>query len=778
MPKRLASRKVLPLLAAVVLPCCGDAAQQQPPIVRVKVTILGITAEVDALKASVSLEDKPLDKSPQTYNNNHNVLWIELAPKTTGRLSVSIDALRGGCKIETAKNDIQLAGDSYYELSLPLNVLPNTICTLTIEKTGAGYISTNLPGIDCGNVCSAEYQLGTSVTITARPDIPTFPPTWSSLCKGKTSTCVLAINGPTTVTVNFLPKVCTETGWCWENPIPQGNSLLSAWVAPDQTAFAVGESGTAIQWNGYGWLALPTGLSRRLYGVWGLSSTDAWAIGEQGTALHWKGSGWTATPSNTTSTLMDLWGANSTDVWAVGDLSTIIHWDGSNWTPTAYSTTDIKGIWGSGSNDVWAVTASSIPNGSVLRWNGSKWSDVTPLSVFDNYYSVWGSGPSDVLVSGVKTIYRWNGTTWNTLNVPMVKNFVSSLWGTGVNNIYAVADGNSILRWQGASWSNVYTSPSGNISRLIGSGPNDIWAVGDNGLSIHWDGSSWTQNGNDVSMQPTPVQLQSGCGTGPDDAWIVGSQGSVFHWNGTALQRSANVPTSNDLYAVWCAPPSLPGTPTDSVWAVGANGTIILWNGFAWSSVQGADNTTSLRAVIGNTATDVWISGSGGTVLRWDGTKLNRIATTSTAFYDLSALQGNRLYVAQSSSATIDTYDGASWSTLPNAAPCAITAMAVAGNSFFVGGSVNGKISPGCVRHYNGTIWLDDYNPTNQVRRLASRGNNDLWVETLDSLTAWNGMIWKPIDIRTNTRLASIFTSGANDIFLIGATGAVLHSRQ
>ncbi|MBW2731544.1 MAG: hypothetical protein JRH20_04070 [Deltaproteobacteria bacterium] len=46
--------------------------------------------------------------------------------------------------------------------------------------------------------------------------------------------------------------VCSADGWCWENPMPQGNDLLAVW-ARNSRVLAVGRAGTVLSFNGYAW---------------------------------------------------------------------------------------------------------------------------------------------------------------------------------------------------------------------------------------------------------------------------------------------------------------------------------------------------------------------------------------------------------------------------------------------------------------------------------------------------------------------------------------------
>src|SRR6185503_17543888 len=87
-------------------------------------------------------------------------------------------------------------------------------------------------------------------------------------------------------------------------------------------------------WNGTAWEVPPspeiTGL---VFDVWVNARDDAWAAGEGGMLMHWDGASWTTVPLETTVSLLGLWGTARDDVWVVGDKRTVLHFDGAAWTP-------------------------------------------------------------------------------------------------------------------------------------------------------------------------------------------------------------------------------------------------------------------------------------------------------------------------------------------------------------------------------------------------------------------------------------------------------------
>ncbi|CAK0775632.1 hypothetical protein CCP4SC76_6060002 [Gammaproteobacteria bacterium] len=69
---------------------------------------------------------------------------------------------------------------------------------LTVAKSGTGTVTSNPVGIDCGSACSASFNSGANVTLTASPASGTF----SGGCTG-TGTCTVTMDAAKTVTVTF-----------------------------------------------------------------------------------------------------------------------------------------------------------------------------------------------------------------------------------------------------------------------------------------------------------------------------------------------------------------------------------------------------------------------------------------------------------------------------------------------------------------------------------------------------------------------------------------------
>jgi hypothetical protein len=78
---------------------------------------------------------------------------------------------------------------------------------LTVTKTGllGGVVTSSPPGINCGATCSAAYDSGAVVTLTATPVLLSIFTGWSGCDSVSGTTCTVTMSRARSVTANFLP---------------------------------------------------------------------------------------------------------------------------------------------------------------------------------------------------------------------------------------------------------------------------------------------------------------------------------------------------------------------------------------------------------------------------------------------------------------------------------------------------------------------------------------------------------------------------------------------
>ncbi|HUA47170.1 MAG TPA: hypothetical protein VMA77_18185, partial [Solirubrobacteraceae bacterium] len=185
--------------------------------------------------------------------------------------------------------------------------------------------------------------------------------------------------------VTALPLASTLAPW----PEANRNPLLSVALPPGQSttdtpgALAVGLNGTALHYDASaGWQVDPTPVQTHhieLTGVAFASPSLAFAVGQVGTILRWDGTSWTEDPQSvqvTTATLNAVAFGSDGQGWAVGGFGTILHYDGSSWSTEQIdsqdSSADITSVAVAG-EDVFAIAGGNL----VMRTPGGVWQRVT-----------------------------------------------------------------------------------------------------------------------------------------------------------------------------------------------------------------------------------------------------------------------------------------------------------------------------------------------------------------------------------------------------------------
>ncbi len=160
-------------------------------------------------------------------------------------------------------------------------------------------------------------------------------------------------------------------------PLPDRSPLTSVALPPgsqetigESGAVAVGFAGTALSYSaGAGWLDQPAPPRARhinLLDVAFAGPSSAFAVGQFGVILHWNGTAWSEDPQSislTQSQLNAVAFASSGEGWAVGGNGTILHYDGHSWSiespPAVDSGVDITSVAVAGSS-AFAVAAGNL----------------------------------------------------------------------------------------------------------------------------------------------------------------------------------------------------------------------------------------------------------------------------------------------------------------------------------------------------------------------------------------------------------------------------------
>jgi len=132
---------------------------------------------------------------------------------------------------------------------------------------------------------------------------------------------------------------------------------------------------------------------------------------------------------------------------------------------------------------------------------------------------------------------------WSSMESGTANN-LNSIWGTATDNIYAVGDSGTILKYN-VTWSTI-SSTGDNLNGIWGSAYNDIYVVGDNGTILHYDGNNWSA----ITPKPTLNNLNSIWVGSSTNILAAGDSGTILYSDGTDWHE-IEIYTTNDLRCIF-----------------------------------------------------------------------------------------------------------------------------------------------------------------------------------------------------------------------------------
>jgi hypothetical protein len=324
----------------------------------------------------------------------------------------------------------------------------------------------------------------------------------------------------------------------------------------------------------------PGATENELDGMRALGPCNVWAVGfyqnvANGQILslaeHWNGTAWKAVPTPNPGTSSNFLRAvsafSASNVWAVGNADNntlILHWNGTAWAQMPSPSPGAGGNFLNGvdvvsATSAWAVgevsDASFTQKTLILRWNGTKWSQVpSPAPGTDSRLDAvtvtsasyaWAVGSFSTGTTGKTLILHWNGTKWVQAVSPNPSGTVtemdlagaaatsaSNAWAVGTYNTSTSTSQNIIIeRWNGTAWKLVPSPDPGPEPFLFGvaaASASDAWAVGSydagasqNTMIAHWNGAAWK-----LVPSPSPGSsasfLRAVTATSASNVWAAG----------------------------------------------------------------------------------------------------------------------------------------------------------------------------------------------------------------------------------------------------------------
>ena len=157
-----------------------------------------------------------------------------------------------------------------------------------------------------------------------------------------------------------------DTGWVWQNPLPQGNELTDVCFVDASHGWAVGLFGTILATSdgGVTWTSQASGTYQTLYTVCFVDTSHGWAAGYQGTILSTTDGGATWIPYTgdadyTRTPIFDVAFVDALHGWAVtessGDTILATSDGGATWTEKSVPYGRLRALAFADAMHGWAV---------------------------------------------------------------------------------------------------------------------------------------------------------------------------------------------------------------------------------------------------------------------------------------------------------------------------------------------------------------------------------------------------------------------------------------
>ncbi len=336
-------------------------------------------------------------------------------------------------------------------------------------------------------------------------------------------------------------QVCAAPGHCGEPALVEKCDDKAAWdpcefsdTAPGSCRFGVCEACTPDRVGcATGWRAMSPPTTTDLNAVWVFDRADAYAAGNGGVLLHYDGTEWSAVttspPIPTDLDLVSIWGDSGDNLYLVssdGGDRNVLHI--TNRTALAFEmmpSYGLKAVWGTAPDSVYAVGLG----GTIRRFDGTAWQEVAtggpPLA------KIHGASDTRAFAIGPSGTYaRLDGSQWTTamINAGAV---LTNVWVSDTE-AFVVGESRTLLRLADTAWQPVTfdaTVPAG-IDLYAAWGEGDqLYVVGEAGKVIRsTNGTEWT----DASPGLGSAALRAIHGSSASNLIVVGAGGAIWRYSG------------------------------------------------------------------------------------------------------------------------------------------------------------------------------------------------------------------------------------------------------
>ena len=251
----------------------------------------------------------------------------------------------------------------------------------------------------------------------------------------------------------------------------------------DGFVVAVGEQGKILQFGRgmYEAREVPSPTLHDLRGVYVESEWSAWAVGDAGTVLRFDGERWTPQALATRlGPLNAIWGDPVDGLW-IGGARAIINRHATYGSVPYESDVEVRAIWGRGPDDLWLLCADRL----LMHWDGEGCHRIPlPGDPDEEWSAVAGTPGGSTFIVGVSGfMLHYDGRRWEELPTDTTDLITGAVCTDSA--LYVTTDRGQVRQWDGRRWTTVAFSAFGAL-RSIYVVNGVVWACGDRGVVIQY----------------------------------------------------------------------------------------------------------------------------------------------------------------------------------------------------------------------------------------------------------------------------------------------------
>jgi photosystem II stability/assembly factor-like uncharacterized protein len=585
----------------------------------------------------------------------------------------------------------------------------------------------------------------------------------------------------------FFP-LCTsysQSGWFWQNPLPQGNILECVQYLQDGIVYAVGRVGTVLKStnNGLNWMTLSYPSVGNLKCVFFLNANTGWIAGYtdgvSGNLYYTINGGalWiNRTIKDSLTNIYTVRFADENTGYAGG--SEILYKttnSGINWFQCYNTNTYYSGIYFLTSDLAFVSVGSGFYDGKIIKTTngGMSWQASSFSTPVDNIYflnSLSGFAVSLQKILGTADM----GGSWGVVYTAPQYTFLLSVTRSSNSNVFACGtyeeECGIIVRStnEGLNWNLMQIGGRLRLNSISFADSQNGITVGTRGeiYKTSDGGSSWNEitYGNLNNLNSISFTNSTGCAVG-DSGVVLRTTNAGSDW------YLSNNPGPLKLYAVKLIDES-------TGYAAGKDNT----NGIIYKTTNGGANWfISTQPASAPVSAMSWLNNntgfagcSNGVLLKTVNGGSNWISSASglAKIYSLSFLDANTGYALLDTSSSLfkTTNGGVNWSQIASSISCLYFLNSSTG--FTAHNNVIRKTTNG------GTSWTS-YNiiPSGEILAICFYNENTGYAGGSDGFcckTTNGGQSWFQQSTPTRNKINSITVTSSNIAYISGENGMIL----